>query len=726
MMTNKPPLSPISVTPLVKIRRSGIPARLTSLRLPHLRLYQQILLSFFWVVLIPLFGTGVAIYSINQNALHKEVSRFAEVTAQSLLVDLQTELHWEQAHATLLLTLLQATPDPKARAAILSQGGYLWWAQQPSTVAMPTSTTPSLNNKASSTQPLGAKNATRYGMQPPLVAAYHTLWQDPSGAGLPLPVQPVQVVTLPNQPKAYVLLLKIPAASTGKAGSNTGKDWLLARRFVGMEALINRQSKLFTKGLLIVNENGRIIAGPEGSATPQTLSPVDIALFNRLTPGTVKRQQTTSLKLPLTKNSTGGKLAGSTANSVLKPTDDEDDTTRVEKVMVKVPGLNWGIVLESPYHVRQTYIRRAKDQTLLLMGGYLLLVIMASLFYILGINRNFRQLLKATKALTHGNYSRRIRLLSNAATPYEIVVLAAEFNRMAKRVADAWDSTQRLNQDLLTANRKLAQLDELKSTLIDTVSHELRTPLTSIKGYTSRLLRYDDTLDPALRQKSLKIVKQQADRLSRMVDDLLVIPELENARLRVYPDTVALIPLINNVMQVVTDRTQRDIVLTTGVTTTPAVMANTGDPNRPEAGVNITADPDRLEQVLLNVLDNAVKYSPEGSPIQVAVTAEDAHVLIQVINQTNPIAPEVLNTLFEKFTRLDNQLTRTTRGSGLGLFITRGLVESMGGSITLTCDHAFFEARLQFNYPDAIDAPQLDEHDTPVSEIASHTAESSP
>ena len=77
------------------------------------------------------------------------------------------------------------------------------------------------------------------------------------------------------------------------------------------------------------------------------------------------------------------------------------------------------------------------------------------------------------------------------------------------------------------ANEQLAKLDELKSNLIDTVSHELRTPLTNIKGYTSRLIRNDASLDPEIKLKSLRVIKQQADRLGRMVEDLLVIPDLE-------------------------------------------------------------------------------------------------------------------------------------------------------------------------------------------------------
>jgi signal transduction histidine kinase len=617
-----------------RLPKPPIPAGLRSLRLPHLRLYQQILISLFLVVLVPLLLIGLAIYTINQNALRKEVSRFAELTAQSLQTELQQQIQWEQHQARLVLNLVEHMDSPAEREALLTEENYLWWAER--------------------TTNLPAKLVTR--------------WEHQDGQTLPIPIQPVQVATLPNQPKAYVLLLRLERPNKPVV--------IMARRFSAMEKLIDLQAQLFTKGLIIVNEMGRIIAGPQGVATPQLLSEADRQILERLAPGEVKR-----VVEPLP----------TAVNPTTRDEQPDEDNRDVEKVFIKVPELQWSIVLESPYHVRQTYIRRAREQTLFLMGGYVVLIICFSLFYVLGINRNFRQLLKATKALTQGNYSRRIRLLSNATTPYEIVVLSAEFNRMAKRVADAWDSTQQLNTELKQANHQLAKLDELKSTLIDTVSHELRTPLTSIKGYTSRLLRYDDTLDPLLRQKSLKIVKQQADRLSRMVDDLLVIPELETARLRVYPDNVMLYPLLDRVIQVMSDKSSRDIVVTT--------REETSD-------LTVLADPDRLEQVLVNMLDNAIKYSPDGSAIQVNVQPEADHVLLRVINQSAPIPPDMLEKLFEKFTRLDDQLTRTTRGSGLGLFITRGLVESMGGRIELRASDGFFEIRVLLQYPKPTLSPE--------------------
>jgi signal transduction histidine kinase len=658
-----------------------MPTPLRSLRLPHLRLYQQLLISMVLVVVVPLLVIGVAIYTINQHALRKEVSRFAELTAQSVQTELQHHIHWEHQHAKLMAGLLNATPTVQARTQLLQQEGYVWWANAPS-------------NKP-----------------------VRTLWADPTTPPLPVPSLSTQVVTVPISPtttrglaRSYVLLLRVEDPKAGRP------PIILARRFAALQQLIDQQARLFTKGLAIIDTQGRVIAGPNPANTPAAvqdwLTPSEKRLLKNLKPGVVKRTRQAA-QAPLT----------------AKPNADLDEVTNVERVFVRVPNLDWVVVLESPYHVRHTYIRRARDQTLMLMGAYLLLIILFSLFYGVGINRNFRQLIKGIKALTHGNYYRRIRLLSNATTPYEIVILGAEFNRMAKRVADSWDSSVALNRELTQANLKLAKLDELKSTLIDTVSHELRTPLTSIKGYTSRLLRYDDTIDPALRLKSLKIVKQQADRLSRMVDDLLVIPELESARLRVYPDRVELVPLVDAVVQVVGDRSNRDIMVITQAwpfvpvrppetpqtEETALVDAFATAAPQPAQPLAVLADPDRLEQVLVNLLDNAVKYSPDGSPIQVAITPDEGHVGLHVINQCGPIPPEALARLFEKFTRLDEELTRTTRGSGLGLFITRGLVSSMGGQISLHADNGFFEARVTLQHYTELNADAIETLTDPFS-----------
>ena len=125
-----------------------------------------------------------------------------------------------------------------------------------------------------------------------------------------------------------------------------------------------------------------------------------------------------------------------------------------------------------------------------------------------------------------GNYKRKIRLLTSIFTPYEIIFLANEFNRMIVEINLSY-------RRLKSQNKELAYYNEFRTNLIDTVSHEFRTPLTSILGYTSRLLRKDIELNDEMKEKSLKVIKKQTERLSRMVEDLLVIPDIENSKLNI-------------------------------------------------------------------------------------------------------------------------------------------------------------------------------------------------
>lgn len=271
---------------------------------------------------------------------------------------------------------------------------------------------------------------------------------------------------------------------------------------------------------------------------------------------------------------------------------------------------------------------------------------------------NIRQLFKGIIALSKGNYKRRIRLLTHTLTPYEIIFLAFEFNRMASQIHKSYIQLKKKNAEL-------KELNEFRSNLIDTVSHEFRTPLTSIQGYTSRLLRGDIEIDEETKNKSLRTIKKQSERLSRMVEDLLVIPEIEGEKIRANLEPLWLNKTIDSAIALV-QNDQRQIIN-----------------NIPDEFPLVMADKDRLEQVFVNLLENAIKYSYEDSAIRVDSVLEGGFVKIYVKNECDVIASNNLEKLFEKFTRIDDKTTRTTRGTGLGLFIVKGLVESMHGEVKL-------------------------------------------
>lgn len=275
---------------------------------------------------------------------------------------------------------------------------------------------------------------------------------------------------------------------------------------------------------------------------------------------------------------------------------------------------------------------------------------------------NIRQLFKGIIAISKGNYSRQIRLLTTAFTPHEIIFLAFEFNRMAGEIHKSY-------KQLKKNNIELKQLNEFRSNLIDTVSHELRTPLTSIQGYTTRLMRQDIKIDEETRQKSLRIIRDQSERLKTLIEDLLTIPDIEGMRLRINTEQVWIPEVLEEAKILIKNKANREIVFNIG-----------------EDFPLIEGDKERLIQVFVNLLENAAKYASDGSKITVDGLVEKGKVKILVKNDCEVIPPAKLKKLFEKFVRLDDNTTRTTRGTGLGLFIVKGLVEAMNGKITLHSD----------------------------------------
>ncbi len=219
-------------------------------------------------------------------------------------------------------------------------------------------------------------------------------------------------------------------------------------------------------------------------------------------------------------------------------------------------------------------------------------------------------------------------------------------------------------QDQLSA-QVLAEANRLKSELISTLAHELRTPLTSIKGYSTALLMEEATFDAEAQQEFLQIIDQECDVLQDLIHDLLESSIIDAGLLRLEFQPVRLPRLVETVTRDIAHRAPQHRILV----------------DFPHDFPIVDADPDRVAQVLRNILDNAVKYSPEGGLVFVRSQAQEDEVVISVADQGVGLAPEHLNRLFEKFFRVDSGLGRHVVGSGLGLPIARTIVESHGGRI---------------------------------------------
>jgi PAS domain S-box-containing protein len=217
----------------------------------------------------------------------------------------------------------------------------------------------------------------------------------------------------------------------------------------------------------------------------------------------------------------------------------------------------------------------------------------------------------------------------------------------------------------LTSERAL---EEAKSEFVATVSHELRTPMAGIYGAAQTLLRQDVEFSPEERRTLLEIIANQAVRLTQITEEVLIASRLDSGELPVGRERVDVAELARETVE------QMRRHLPDGTT----LELNDG-PGLPEA----FADRDRLQQVLVNLLDNAVKYSPGGGRVLLALAAKPTAVRIAVSDPGLGIPAAEQRRVFEKFYRLDTNLTRAGGGTGLGLYITRELVRRMGGTIEL-------------------------------------------
>lgn len=216
-------------------------------------------------------------------------------------------------------------------------------------------------------------------------------------------------------------------------------------------------------------------------------------------------------------------------------------------------------------------------------------------------------------------------------------------------------------------------VQQAQTEFVSTVSHELRTPLTSIKGFADTILRAGDRLDASAQRRYIGIIKDQADRLTRLVEDLLAVSRLESRKMQLTIRALNLEEAVERVCQNLAEKSKRhQIVLKI-------------PPGLPQ----VWADADRLEQILTNLIDNAIKYSPADTTV--TVSARSIHqdpemVEFSVNDQGGGISSEYLPQIFNKFSRQDNPLTRQTEGTGLGLYITKSLVVALDGNIQVASE----------------------------------------
>jgi signal transduction histidine kinase len=209
----------------------------------------------------------------------------------------------------------------------------------------------------------------------------------------------------------------------------------------------------------------------------------------------------------------------------------------------------------------------------------------------------------------------------------------------------------------------MEELARMKSDFVSVVSHELRTPLTSIIGALATIARPELAPGQPAALELLESARNQADRLRRLIEDLLVVSRIEGQALPRHPEEVDLSRFLPETVGVLSEAEQIVQV-------------------RVEPNTLIKTDPDHIRRIVINLVENAIKHAA-GSPIEVAVATDEERVTIDVVDHGPGIPAAERAKIFDQFTQLEPSVTRSQGGTGLGLSIVRGLAQAMEGDVTI-------------------------------------------
>ncbi|MCK6627003.1 MAG: ATP-binding protein [Anaerolineae bacterium] len=288
----------------------------------------------------------------------------------------------------------------------------------------------------------------------------------------------------------------------------------------------------------------------------------------------------------------------------------------------------------------ETFYRDAISRSLLIAAlSAIVTGLLTSLFLAREILRPLWQLASTSQRIAGGRYSERI----NVPASTELALVATSFNQMAE---------------------VLEQVEQQRVALINNVAHELRTPLTGLEGYLEGLMDGLFTGTP----ETFAQMSQEVRRLHRLVDDLQALSLVEAGQISLHLETFDLIPLVERI----------------AAQLKPQAMAQCLEiiTEHHHSKISVYADPDRTAQVIVNLVGNAIRYTPDGGCITVRVGKADGLARVEVQDNGIGIPAEALPYLFERFYRVDRSRSRHSGGSGIGLTIARHLAWAMAGDLT--------------------------------------------
>lgn len=243
------------------------------------------------------------------------------------------------------------------------------------------------------------------------------------------------------------------------------------------------------------------------------------------------------------------------------------------------------------------------------------------------------------------------------------------------------DELAELSRSVNQLAETLEQTEQRRVALLADVAHELRTPLSTIEGYMEGLI--DGVVQPS--RDTFSLVLRESVRLQRLIEDLMLLSRVEAGQISIHPQRVDMRAVVEGLVAQFQPQLAAD-----QVTLVPVL---------PPALPPVWADPDRVNQVMINLLSNAFRYTPRGGRVTIRVRAEEEYLVISVEDTGIGIAPEHLPHIFERFYRVDKSRARMSGGNGIGLTITRHLVYAQGGAIWAESDGLGCGARFLFTLP---------------------------
>lgn len=270
----------------------------------------------------------------------------------------------------------------------------------------------------------------------------------------------------------------------------------------------------------------------------------------------------------------------------------------------------------------------------------LVLVVISGLFFVQSIVVPVKDINLAARRIAKGDYDEKIE------------------------VSDRFDEITELSRTINYMTDEIAKTDRLKNDFISTVSHELRTPLTAIKGWTETLISMDESKDETLSQ-GLKVILFESERLYSLVEDLLDFSRIESGRMRLRLQKIDVLAELDEAVYVLRDRAMRqglDIFYST-----------------PDYPAPMTGDPDRIKQVFVNIIDNAIKYTPAGGKISIVAALDVRSLKITVSDTGCGISENDLPHVKEKFYKANVSV----KGSGIGLAVCDEIISMHEGTLEI-------------------------------------------